>query len=470
VSDSFYERFPQEVRDTQGRLTEISVLGGAGVTTTTYDAADMYDWNVRTSEMPIVEKHDRAAGPYLTTGSPVRTTTLYDAGGRDEWVGGTSTPAQYHRYDPGGVLVEHSTTIWRGGEQVVTHYDPTSGQVAQEQTVRDAGGTSGIYSYSYRYVAAETDYDLSGHQPWTSFTRNYVPTPPNGLTVPEGHLLQGTVAQMDDGSAVTTSYDSAGRIDYTFTAVQGGTGTLVTEATDHDLANEHPWSSFTVHQSASLGYAYVTGTDTVMDDGSVVTMTNLIDWPHGQPFKFGEHTTVTDAQGRLDYVLDTQGFSTTPGHDNLFTLRALDYDATTGKLDYEVIHYTDGTRDAVDFNATTGLADYAVATYTDGRIVARDFDAAGRLDTVVTTYASGTVVAQDYDAPTGLLISDLRTDPGGHTVSQAYDAAGRLDYGVERFADGRMTATDYDQADTQPWTSFSISYDALGNIQSTSYT
>lgn len=461
--DDFYAQFPIEERDSQGRLTLTAVLAGDHVLTTEYDPANAYDWSSRSFESLVIQ--EKGVGDVYTSAGPsVHDATAYDNGGYAEQVSsyqpyrGRETPqlveSQYHRYDAQGNLTEHTGIVTvQPGVTKTTEYDLASGLPSHE-TVK------GPTSFS------ETDYDRSGTQPWAAFKHNYA----YGQYGP----LTSTVEQVDDGSLVTTSLDpSTGKIDHQFTTLSAPFGTYVATATDYDLGNQYAWSSYTIHRAASFSDSYVTDTQSVMDDGSTVTVTNLFDHPHGQRFQYGALTALTDAQGRLDYVLETHSsISPIPGDDgnDRFLLRALDYNTETGHLDYLVINYANGTTDSVDYNAATGLADYGVATYTDGRTVARDFDSAGRLDYAITTYAGGRTVAQDFNAQTGVLSYDILTDPDGHSVAQSYDAAGRLDYGIEHLADGHLIATDYDQADTQPWTTYSITYDALGTIQSTATT
>jgi hypothetical protein len=62
----------------------------------------------------------------------------------------------------------------------------------------------------------------------------------------------------------------------------------------------------------------------------------------------------------------------------------------------------------------------------------------------------------------------------GDTTTIYDPATGRIDYQFTNaaavFGTYVAIATDYDLADTQPWTTYSITYDAHGNIQSTATT
>lgn len=379
----------------------------------------------------------------------------------------------------------------------------------------------------------------------------------------QGRVLTDVVSDLD-GTTTTTDYaPSSGRIDYQSTTETVPFGTYVPTATDYDLTNASPWSSYTIHRAVTLYSSYITDTVAVMDDGSTVTVTNLFGDLTSSPVYVvptGQRTVVTDAQGRLDYITESNGAPRPePGQslDDLFVLRTQDYSTETGKLDYVTTNFTNGIRESIDYNAATGLADYGVTAYTDGRVVVRDYDAAGRLDYAVTTYADGSTLSEDLDTATGGLDYAVNSNLGGRVVATDYDltgafdwssvtvsykrtgdprrpteaipnitiqyddghrvvteqdyspaplslpgeartfiydiqgrldyatvrdsfgnrsdvdyeaATGRIDYLVQHLNDGRTIATDYDLADTQPWTTYSITYDALGNITGASTT
>lgn len=329
----------------------------------------------------------------------------------------------------------------------------------------------------------------------------------------------------------TTAIDyepSTGRVDYRYTLVDMSPVSIYpSEATDYDLAGTQPWSSFTIHQTYFF-YAYVSDTVTVMDDGSTITATVLLETQlaHAGVFPNGHRISVTDAQGHLEQVAESfRRIWPTDGQDmnNPFILRVKDYSTETGQLDYMTTRYGSGITEQLDYDPRTGLVDYAIATYPDGHSVARDFDAAGRLDYVVTGLGGGHFLSEDIDVASGKVdfsierfangrsvatdqdlsnaqswssqsisrdaadrIDQLtvRNDDGMLLVTQydaanavpwasrvsTYDAAGRLDYVTTRNDDGTVMATDYDLADQYAWNSFTISYDAFGNILSTSTT
>jgi len=232
-----------------------------------------------------------------------------------------------------------------------------------------------------------------------------------------------------DRTTVSQSYDPAtGRLAYETTTKTPAFGplTYVAAVTDHDLDDVHPWTSFTIRTALdSLGAPTLRGTETVMGDGSTVVVVPVME-ASGlglRPYQNGQRATTTDAQGRLDYVLETHDQAIPAGGEDwasASSLKALDYDPVTGQLDYAVIDHWSGLKERIDYDPATGLRQHQLSVLADG-----------------------------------------------HTVAQDFDVQGRLDYTVERWADGRMTATDYDQADTYSWTSFSIAYDPQGNISST---
>jgi hypothetical protein len=294
--------------------------------------------------------------------------------------------------------------------------------------------------------------------------------------------LDLTVVTDDAGNVTTFDYEAAtGRLDYQFTITPWtGLGSnapdgFVRSATDYDLTGEHPWTSFTIRNSpAQAGFFTLRSTtETVMDDGSTIVVVPVMEaLGFGHPFQAGHRATRTDAQGRLDYVLEIHDLSNAPAEGENFSnatfLKAYDYDPMTGNLDYAVIDYRSGLKERIDYNPATGLRQYQLSILADGRTVAQDFDAQGRLDYATVKAPVGTLFAADYDAMTGNLDYTLLLDPDGHSLASDYDApTGRLNYTVERWADGRMTATDYDQADIHPWTTYTIAYDPQGNISST---
>jgi hypothetical protein len=518
LEDAFFSQYPIEERDSEGRLTRTSVVVDGHVFTTLYDAADGGAWSSETEENLIVRyTYDgEYSYDYLAEGPAVRRTTLYDDGGHAETVSSyqprqgyeypTLIESQYHLYDAQEHLLEQSETLVQDGVSTTElhRYDPQGHLLQQQRTVSRAdyysdevhrydpqgqlvehtgilieGNTTTSIQYdlasglpSYEKVrsldtVSEIYHDIGDAQPWQTITDTYY-TVVSGSGYYTRTDLSRHVVLMDDGSTVTTERDTAGHADYAYTTVQTASGPLVTTATDYDLTNAFPWSSYTVHQAASAFGSYVTDTVTLRDDGFTVRAENLVDLPGGKPFQYGTHTVFTDAQGHLATVVDTYTApGTATGGAAIPFLRAqLDYSATTGLLDNVNVLYADGRQDSVDYNPATGLADYGVARFTDGHVFARDYDAAGRLDYAVTTYANGSLLAQDYDTGTGNLISSvsLLTDRPGHTINEIYDpATGRLDYRTDSNANGRLVQTDYDLANTQDWSSFSLSYQLTGD-------
>ena len=54
-------------------------------------------------------------------------------------------------------------------------------------------------------------------------------------------------------------------------------------------------------------------------------------------------------------------------------------------------------------------------------------------------------------------------------MTSTYDSAGRLDYSYTLFDDGTATAVDYDQANTQPWSTYTVNSDAAGHYTTYAY-
>lgn len=295
---------------------------------------------------------------------------------------------------------------------------------------------------------------------------------------------------MSNTSVHRTYEPGTGRLDYEFiTDLTIYNDSYILRATDRDLADEHPWQSYTVtHIAYELLVPVPKGIAMLMDDGSEVRLEkNYFGGRGNAPQHYQDRWTRWDAEGRLDWSEERTWLA--PGQTlGDATYRGLDYDPGSGRLDYSLIRYEDGREEAIDYDLATGNKDYVVTTFRGGRMVAQDlnaatglldyvrtveadgrtqdqdYDQAGRLDYVLTTSRGGQVVAQDWNAATGLLDYMRTVDADGHTLDQDYDQAGSLDYVLERWADGRMLATDYDLENQHAWTSYSIAYDAAGRM------
>ena len=248
-------------------------------------------------------------------------------------------------------------------------------------------------------------------------------------------------------TTVTVIDPDSGLVDYVYTTepLPGGLPgqTYVVTATDHDLADEQPWASYTIRNEYYLNGVVLDSIEAVMDDGSRVLFENDYFGSLGFPTDYLDRWTLWDSQGRIDYMWESSTPNMHGATPETPTYRALDYDTATGNLDYSIIRYLDGRQVSTDYDSATGNADYVLTEYSDGR-----------------------VVAQDYNSTTGLLDYVLTTQANGDRLAQDYDAAGRLDYVVENLADGRMVVTDYDLNDQHGWWSYSIAYDAAGRISS----
>ncbi len=251
-------------------------------------------------------------------------------------------------------------------------------------------------------------------------------------------------------ASTTTLYDPVtGAIDYTFTTDQVIGSTYVVTATDYDLDDAQPWASYTIrNETFGPGIVVLKSAEARMDDGTGILLEKEYFGALGNiPVHYMDRWTTRDEQGRLDYMYETYERVAPHGQIPDTSLRAFDYNPNTGKLDFVLIQYFDGHQLAVDYDPVTGQLDYALATGPDGR-----------------------VLATDYNPATGLLDYVITRDPGGHMIAEDYDASGRLDYAIESWADGRKVATDYDLADQFPWTTFSVTYDAAGQVESWSFT
>jgi YD repeat-containing protein len=305
---------------------------------------------------------------------------------------------------------------------------------------------------------------------------------------------------------------AGGRLDYEYiTDKYLYDSTYIVRATDWDLAERQPWTSYTITQAIfGLDSVMVASIEALMDDGSYTRLDkSYFGGLMNHPIHYQDRWSRWDAEGRLESTHETTWLA--PGRTlGDTTYQDLDYDRGTGRLDFSLIRYGDGREEAIDYDLATGSKDYVLTTYRGGQVVAQDWnpatglldyarttdadghtldqdydsagrldytverwadghtldqdhDAAGRLAHAVERWADGRVLVTDYDAAGGIdYVVDRRAD--GHRLDQDYDAAGRLDYMVERWADGRMLVTDYDLANQYDWTSYSIAYAASGQI------
>ncbi len=228
--------------------------------------------------------------------------------------------------------------------------------------------------------------------------------------------------------STTTIYDPVtGEVDYTYTTEEVSGSSYVQHATDYDLRDEHPWQSYTLSyiNSTISGTGLLASAETLLDDGRTVLFENVFFGAVGNVLMDnGDRWTEKDAQGRTDFIYeDLGGLSHGMDRASMVDTRGLDYDTGTGKLDYALTTFFDGRVEAVDYSTVTGNPDYAVTTYANGRVVADDYDA---------------ILAQ-------------------------------IDYRVTTEADGRRIATDYDLANEYAWDRFTITYNAEGGVESTSF-
>ncbi|SHI54788.1 YD repeat-containing protein [Roseomonas rosea] len=218
----------------------------------------------------------------------------------------------------------------------------------------------------------------------------------------------------------------------------------------------------------------------------------------------------SDRQEAVDYNAGTgfADFSVTSFKDGRTTV--LDYEGTTGRLAYRLETNSSGQYVATSYDLASGAADYVIQSNLDGRQVSTDYDVANTQDwasfslsykltglpnrptesipNVTILYDDGRkyVFEQDYRPaplsvpgesrsmlfnPQGVLEYVTIRDGAGNRQEVDYDgSSGQIDYLVSHWADGRMTATDYDLADQFAWNSYTVNYDAFGNVQSVTTT
>ena len=431
----------QTTRYTYNEFGDVHTVTDAHGTTTTYDydydgnqISSSWTWVGKDSagmlQSRVMETHNdydaedrliRSIGP-----DGMISNTVYDAAGRAEWVDdphltGEKATGTHTIYDAAGRVIRTEQfrnvviTVSTLGGVTTNDYVSHGNAISVSSTVYDARGQA-IWSDDAHLPGQPTNgtrtiYNADGTVQSTQRYANVViaVTPdPNGTPTTQ---ISGTPAAI--GSASTTVYDAAGRVESTTS-----NGHTVTYG--YDDAGHQTSVTDTVEIHASGG-----GTTTA---------------PRTT-------TSTYDAAGRLETTTDALGHTTRFVHD------------ADGRVTTTI--FADGTKATTVYDAKTGRK--MSATDPDGRTTTYTYTDSGELKTVTlpevqdgNLLASGQytvpfvapVYTYHYDDYGNL---DTQTDPLGHTTTYRYDAFGRKVW--ERLPDGTLTKT---------W-----AYDDQGRLEST---
>jgi YD repeat-containing protein len=407
----------------------------------------------------------------------------YDAAGdlvRVEYPNGTE---QSFTYD-----ADHNLLTTSGDGQLVRtlQYDASGRVIA----VTDAGGhTTAI------------DNDVAGRQAVVTDATGQLTTivtyDDRGKEIRRDRIASSqSLAASQAGHTITTSatYDSLGRqlsstdgLGHTTSQTYDDAGNVVTQTDANGETTTFTYNGFgqLLTMTDPLGH---TTTNTYDSRGNLTSTTDAN----------GETTTYTyDAAGNLLTTTDAMGRTTTRTYsDGLLTsitdpggnVTQLTIDPSTGRL-LSVTDPTGATTsygyDAVghltsitDANGHTRSATYdafdRITSFTDpsGASVQQVYDANGNLTSV--TNRNGQTLTYVYDGNSRLT---SKTVPGGGTTTFTYDAFGRLTAAVNGVAELAFAYDDADQvltgtstpvaAGALPTSTFTWSYDAAGNVVST---
>ncbi|WP_159999303.1 hypothetical protein [Roseomonas sp. 18066] len=240
--------------------------------------------------------------------------------------------------------------------------------------------------------------------------------------------------------------------------------------TAYDLDDTHSWQSYTINTGYfGLEQARTTSIVAVLDDGSTMkTDYSYFGALASYPIQYLETWTRSDAEGNVRLVVENWDSPIDRfGGENEYYNRVMKYEAGSADPYYVHTRYYDGPRESITYDRENGNKDYVLNTWLDGRLKAEDYNPdTGLLDYVITRDDTGYRLVEDYDAQ-GRLDYVIETLADGKTIARDHDpASGLLDYVIETAADGRRVATDYDLADEYSWESFTITYNAAGQIES----
>lgn len=365
----------------------------------------------------------------LEIGTPVTTTTDYDAGGRPTVTTDASGAQTLHAYDGHGQ--ETSVTTPDGARHDSAH-DP-SGRTVESVTSGDAGAAEPVELERTRLFHDEAGRVYRVDRAFFD--------PATGDPLPDGPLFPG------DGY-VTTLYDhdAAGRI----VAVIDDNGG-VTRFTYDSLGR-------LVEQTDAAGNRVVSTHDA---KGNVVNRTEVDVDALGAPMAPRTTLFAYDSLDRVIQASDALGRVTRQGYDSQGNL-AWTLDALGNRVDFtydaqeRLVQTMRELRAGGNGNgALLGHVNTTQEWDAQGRLVRQaddsgasttyEYDSFDRL--VLTTFADGTNETYAYDGR-GFLVA--RTDANGNTMAQAYDEAGRL---VSRTTMGASLAV-----------AQSFAYDGLGRM------
>jgi len=459
--------FPEGIaiaRDTQNRVTSITLPNGSTYTYTYDSAGDLTTVTLPGSGGTDSYTYDANHNLLTQTGPDAPTLTEnYDSNGKLTSVTDGDGHTIQISNDPGSRT--QTLTDPLGKLTTVLSYD-TAGDLISDQDI--SGGMSRTTTYTYDAlgdITSTTDplghtstatFDANGNQTSSTDALGQTTTttygPMSEITSHTDALGRVSSATYDgsgnplsatqpSGAKIQMSYDSVGDLlsltdqlghTYNLSYSNPGPPTEIVDPLGHDESLSYDENN----NLTSIDDQYGDRTSFAYDaDGRLTSTTD----PTG-----GVTSRTYDAQGNVASTTDANGNTTTYAYDPAGQLTAItDPDNGTVKLAYDA-----------DGNLTS-------VTDADGHVTTYAYDGFG--DRISATDPAGGVTTYTYDAD-GHVVSS--TDPKGQTTTYAYDADGDL---VKRVTPDGSTTWAYDadgelvsQVDSTGTTNYT--YDADGQV------
>jgi RHS repeat-associated protein len=449
------------VRDSQGRVTEITDPTGK-VYSYTYDAAgDLTSVKLPGIETPL--QYEYAPGHYFRKGIDARgnpeATTTYYADGRLESVTDAAGKTTGYAYD----LATNTTTVTHpdGAGTTVQKHD-ANGLILS--TTDPLGHTVSYTYYANRNKRTETDalgktttydYDANGHlrsvtdplNKTQRFTNNEVGQP---VTVTD-QLNKARTLKYDENNNLSTIADETGTQialtwnergnPLTFTAADGKVTRFTYDAYGNILSKIDPLGRTTSYTYDAMGRVQSTtdarGVSRFTYDplGRMLSVTDQLS---------NETRYEYDANGNRTAVIDARGQITASEYDTANRLSKVTYpDGTSHSYTYnfrnqKLTETIEGVAAPASFTASATAATYSRTTsfaYDNAgqmvKIIHPDlseiniaYDEVGRVKSV--TDERNKTVTHEYDPGCGCRDRLAKiTDPNGNAITYGYDDAGR---------------------------------------------
>lgn len=445
--------------------TKIDLLNGTGAITRSYTtqpdgSREMTTYQITGKDYATEHSVTNAAGKYVLI-------ERYDADGTLQYKQSTDTSGVLtnFKYDASGQLVQKGVTAANGAREIVD-YGVTGKAYASADTTYD----------QYGKMLLQTRYRADGS-------------------------VESTTQNRPDWSAVTNSYDMAGRL-MTKTVVWSNN---MKDVYQYNVAGQNYTSNHVVYDASGKALSleqfnaqgqlvYTTAFNanakslfyTYDSDGHMTSQTTT--WAASGMKQINQYHVVGESYTSTSQMSDATGkvVSFTRYHDDgtldfAYTLGAsgtatsISYDAS-GTMLRKSIAYTNGTRDLYDYNANGTVADHinynaagkavlfeefkadgskqvqhfeiAGKTYASDKIV---YDAAGKLVALTQYHADGTL---DYAQTIG---------KAGESIASKYDATGHLTQSVTSYLDGSREISQFGIIG-QKYVAAHYLYDTAGNL------